>query len=255
MAIAARQGSVGARSTMGSLTQPRSAGRAGVKVFVAAEAEPQQEALTRVLRKNSSPEIVAKESRMPFDRAAMSGKGADILLLTSCGNFLEDLTVIRNVRVCQPNVEVVMLGKIGNDGEFLQCVRAGVRGYWSREAGPEEILQAIFEVRGGAAVCPGKLCAQLSRYFEAEAKSLPSASIHQRMRSYPPGTATNTPGGPRSHQQGNRQPLLAIRANRKKSLLSRAAQNRRGTPSQHRASLPRARLSPSTASLNSAAPT
>jgi len=98
---------------------------------------------------------------MPFDRAAISGKGADILLLTSCGNSLDDLTVIRNVRVCQPGVEVVMLGKIADDGEFLQCVRAGVRGYR-----PPSVPASS---------------AQLFCYFEAEAKSLPSASIHQRM--------------------------------------------------------------------------
>jgi DNA-binding NarL/FixJ family response regulator len=60
-------------------------------------------------------------------------------------------------------------------------VRAGVRGYLSEEASPEEILQAILEVREGAAVCPGKLCAGLFRYFETEAKSVPSATIHQRM--------------------------------------------------------------------------
>jgi DNA-binding NarL/FixJ family response regulator len=181
MATPARQRSVVTPHATGTLTLPRSAGRASVKVFVAAEAEPQQEALARLLRKSSSVEIIGKDSRIPFDHAAMSGKGADILLLTSCGNFLDDLTVIRNVRTSQPGVEIVMLGKIGDEGEFLQCVRAGVRGYLSRDAGPEEILQAIFEVRGGAAVCPGKLCAQLFRYFEAEAKSLPSASIHQRM--------------------------------------------------------------------------
>lgn len=74
-----------------------------------------------------------------------------------------------------------MLGALGNEGEFLQCVRAGVRGYLSRDAAPDEILQAIFAVRAGSAVCPGKLCAELFRYFETEAKSLPSASIHQRM--------------------------------------------------------------------------
>jgi DNA-binding NarL/FixJ family response regulator len=181
MVTPARQRSVVTPHATGTLTLPRSAGRASVKVFVAAEAAPQQEALIRLLRKNSAVEIIGKDSRIPFDHAAMSGKGADILLLTSCGNFLDDLTVIRNVRTSQPGVEIVMLGQVGDDGEFLQCVRAGVRGYLSRDAGPDEILQAIFEVRAGAAVCPGKLCAQLFRYFEAEAKSLPSASIHQRM--------------------------------------------------------------------------
>jgi DNA-binding NarL/FixJ family response regulator len=181
MVTPARQRSVVTPHATGTLTLPRSAGRASVKVFVAAEAAPQQEALIRLLRKNSAVEIIGKDSRIPFDHAAMSGKGADILLLTSCGNFLDDLTVIRNVRTSQPGVEIVMLGQVGDDGEFLQCVRAGVLGYLSRDAGPDEILQAIFEVRAGAAVCPGKLCAQLFRYFEAEAKSLPSASIHQRM--------------------------------------------------------------------------
>jgi DNA-binding NarL/FixJ family response regulator len=166
---------------VGSLTMPRAAARANARVFVAAETEMQQETLTGILRKSDSVEVVGQDSRAPFDPAAMSGKGADILLLTSCGNFLEDLGVIRNVRFIQPTAEVVMLGRIGDEGEFLQCVRAGVRGYLSRSAGPEEILQAIFEVRAGSAVCPGKLCAQLFRYFEAEAKSLPSASIHQRM--------------------------------------------------------------------------
>ncbi|MGA2418605.1 MAG: response regulator transcription factor [Candidatus Acidiferrum sp.] len=181
MATAARQRPVTASSTVGTLSLPRATVRPTVRVFVAAETELQLEVLTRLLRKNPSVEIAGIDRRSPFEVAAMVGKGADILLLTSCGNFLEDLTVIRSVRSSQPSAEVVMLGSTSNETEFLQCVRAGVHGYLARDASPEEILEAIFEVRAGAAVCPGKLCVQLFRYFEAEAKSLPSASIHQRM--------------------------------------------------------------------------
>jgi DNA-binding NarL/FixJ family response regulator len=188
MATAARQKSIAASNTLGTLTLPRLSARPAVRVFVAAEGEPQQDALARTLRKSASIEIVGKATEtpgkadfLPFDAAEMAGKGADILLLTSCGNFQEDISVIRNVRATQPGVEIVMLGRTDSEGEFLQCVRAGVRGYLSRDAAAEEILQAIFEVRAGSAVCPGRLCAQLFRYFEAEAKSLPSAGIHQRM--------------------------------------------------------------------------
>ncbi len=183
MPTVARQKPIAANNAMaiGTLSLPHAAARTRVKIFVAAETEPQQEALTRKLRRCASVEIVGQDSHTPFDATAMCDKGADILLLTSCGNFLEDLTVIRNVRDSQPGVDVVMLGKIGDEGEFLQCVRAGVHGYLSRDARTEEILQAIFDVRAGGAVCPGKLCAKLFRYFEAEAKSLPSASIHQRL--------------------------------------------------------------------------
>jgi DNA-binding NarL/FixJ family response regulator len=181
MATAARQRSLATPNTLATLTLPRASVHQRVKVFVAAEGALQQEVLLRQLRKSPSLEVVGKEEHAPFDPAALAGCGADILLLTSCGNFLDDLTVIRDVRSSQPGVEVVMLGALGNEGEFLQCVRAGVRGYLSRDAAPDEILQAIFAVRAGSAVCPGKLCAELFRYFETEAKSLPSASIHQRM--------------------------------------------------------------------------
>src|SRR5271163_4353692 len=119
MATAARQRPLTASSAIGTLSLPRATVRPTVRVFVAAETEPQQEVLTRLLRKNPSVEIAGKDCSSPFDVAAMVGKGADILLLTSCGNFLEDLTVIRSVRATQPGTEVVMLGSTSNEAEFL----------------------------------------------------------------------------------------------------------------------------------------
>src|SRR5271154_5939696 len=72
MATPARHRSVATPHATGTLTLPRSAGRASVKIFVAAEAEPQQEALARLLRKSSAVEVIGKDSRIPFDHAAMS---------------------------------------------------------------------------------------------------------------------------------------------------------------------------------------
>jgi DNA-binding NarL/FixJ family response regulator len=94
---------------------------------------------------------------------------------------VDDLNVIRNVRSSAPNVGIVMLGEIGEEQEFLQWVRAGVRGYLARDARAEEVIRAIVAVRAGAAVCPGILCARLFHYFESEAKSLPSAGVHLRL--------------------------------------------------------------------------
>jgi DNA-binding NarL/FixJ family response regulator len=166
---------------LGTLAVPRPTARPPVRVLLAAGPEFSPAALTRVLGKSSPVEVVGIESTVPFDANAMAGKGADILLLASCGNAMTDMSVVRQARATQPGVEIVMLGEACEEGDFLQLVRAGVRGYISPDAGAEQILQAIVEVRGGAAVCPGKLCAGLFRYFEREAKSLPSASIHQRL--------------------------------------------------------------------------
>jgi len=151
------------------------------RVFVAAETELLTEMYARMLKKNPGVDVVGQDCSTPFDPKTLAGSGAEILLLTSRGNFVEDLNVIRNVRSSVPEIEIVMLGEPGEEQEFLQWVRAGVRGYLTREARAEELVRAIVDVRAGAAVCPGKLCARLFRYFESEAKSLPSASVHQRL--------------------------------------------------------------------------
>lgn len=189
MATAARQKSLvaktfGAPGTLGpsaALNLALSKTETTARVFVAAETELLLEMYTRMLKKDAALEVVGRDARTPFDPAALAGSGANILLLTSCGKLLEDLDVIRGVRASEPNVEIVMLGEISEEAEFLQCVRAGVRGYLARDSRSEDILRAIMQVREGAAVCPGKLCARLFRYFESEAKSLPSASVHQRL--------------------------------------------------------------------------
>jgi DNA-binding NarL/FixJ family response regulator len=166
---------------MAGLAAARPRSSACTKVFVAVENQEMEIAFSRIMKKHADVEIVGMNCRPPLDASALAGSGAEILLLASCGDLLEDLTVIRNVRATEPGVEIVMLGAIGEEGDFLQCVRAGVRGYLARSAGGEELLQAVRDVRAGSAVCPGKLCARLFRYFESEAKSVPSASIHQRM--------------------------------------------------------------------------
>ncbi len=154
---------------------------AAARVFVAAETELLAEMYARMLKKGGVVEVVGRDCATPFDPRTLLGSAAEVLLLTSRGNFFEDLNVVRNVRATAPEMEIVMLGELGEEQEFLQWVRAGVRGYLTREARAEELVRAIVDVRAGSAVCPGRLCARLFRYFESEAKSLPSASVHQRL--------------------------------------------------------------------------
>jgi two-component system response regulator DegU len=182
MATATRQRIVAANGpTMAGLAAAKSRGSSSIKVFVALENQQTESEFVRLLKKYTDVEIVGMNCRAPLDPLALAGSGAEVLLLASCGDLLGDLTVIRNVRSTESSMEIIMLGDINEEGEFLQCVRAGVCGYLARNASSEEILRAVRDVRSGSAVCPGKLCARLFHYFESEAKSLPSASIHQRM--------------------------------------------------------------------------
>jgi DNA-binding NarL/FixJ family response regulator len=151
------------------------------RVFVAAENRLLREALSRMLVNGGDIEVAGIFMAEPFRAEELIKEQADILLLASRGSMNEDLTAIRKVRACAPNVQILLIGMAGEEAEFMQCVRAGVRGYLPKEAFAEEVVGGVRAVQAGEAVCPGTLCALLFHYFEREATSFPSASVRQRM--------------------------------------------------------------------------
>ncbi len=156
--------------------------RAGrTRVFVAAENRLMHDALLRMLSKRAEIEVVGSASGEVLNDAELLAVPADILLLSSRGEFAEDLRLIRRVRETAPDIRILLLGVTGGEAEFLQYVRAGIRGYLLRKAAAEDVLGAVKAVQAGHAVCPGPLCALLFRYFESEATTFPSATARQRL--------------------------------------------------------------------------
>jgi two-component system nitrate/nitrite response regulator NarL len=151
------------------------------RVFVAAENRLVREALSRMLARSGEIEVVGTDVTESFRAEDLIREETDILLLASRGNQIEDLAAIRTVRTAAPSVQILMIGVTGEGAEFLQCVRAGVRGYLPGDASAEDVIDAVRALQADKAVCPGTLCAVLFRYFESEATCLPSASMHQRL--------------------------------------------------------------------------
>ncbi len=152
-----------------------------VRVYVAAENRLLREALSRMLAKHPSIEIVGLHSSAPLDREALPEDAADMLLLISQGSVEEDLVSIQLVRARLPKMRILLIGMTKDNAEFLRCVRAGISGYMLPEASADEVIEGIRAVQDGKAVCPGALCTALFRYFEGEASGLPCASLQQRL--------------------------------------------------------------------------
>src|SRR5690349_15614401 len=131
-----------------------------------------------------------------------------ILLLSSKGNLELDLAEIRRIRSATPDSLILLIDVSGDETNFLQCIRAGVRGYLPRDASAEDVVEAVKSIHGGKAVCPGTLCAALFRYIEHEATMLPFRERPSAPGPYPARAATHSAGCRRPHQQGNREPLL-----------------------------------------------
>ncbi|HXN53682.1 MAG TPA: response regulator transcription factor [Candidatus Acidoferrum sp.] len=153
---------------------------AKLSVFVAADNRLLREALARMLTKKGNIEVTGLESAAPPQAESVAQTNADVLLLTSRGALNDDLLMIQQVRAAAPGVRILLLGMAKNSGEFLQCVRAGISGYLLHDASSDEVLEGVGAVHAGEAVCPGKLCTALFRYFESEGASLPCASARRR---------------------------------------------------------------------------
>jgi len=151
------------------------------RVYVAAENRLLREALSRMLTKQGDIEVVGLDASGPFRVEGLSEEKADVLLLTSRGSLAEDIFVIRQVRLTAPAVRILLVGMTEDEMEFFQYVRAGIKGYLPRDASAEDVLEAMRAVQAGEAVCPGLLCALLFRFFEREATSVHSATIHPRL--------------------------------------------------------------------------
>ena len=151
------------------------------RLFIAAPNRLLREALARMAGRLDDIEVVGMDAGEPFRAEQVDAKQAEILLLTSRGSINEDLLAIRKVRVTSPEVQILLIGGTGTETEFLQCVRAGVRGYLPRTASAEDVVNAVKTLRAGEAVCPHAFCGMLFRYLEREATAFPSATVHQRL--------------------------------------------------------------------------
>jgi len=172
-----------AASELGKKAGPDAGGVAKAKpsVFVAADNRLLREALARMLAKKGNIEVTGLEPTAPLQAEFVARTNADVLLLTSRGTFREDLLMIQQVRAAAPEMRILLLGKVKDEREFLQCVRAGISGYLLRDACSEEVLEGVRAVHAGEAVCPGALCTALFRYFENEAASMECVSPRRRL--------------------------------------------------------------------------
>jgi DNA-binding NarL/FixJ family response regulator len=180
MVRAERRGSLPAEEEAPQISASNGAGHKA-RVYVAAENRLLREALSRMLTRQGDIDVVGLKSAGPFRVEGLLEEEADILLLTSRGSLTEDIFVIRQVRLTAPKVRILLVGMTEDEMDFFQYVRAGIKGYLPRDASAEDVLEAMHAVQAGDAVCPGSLCAVLFRFFEREATSVHSATMHPRL--------------------------------------------------------------------------
>ncbi|MGW2544763.1 response regulator [Kitasatospora sp. NPDC001574] len=75
----------------------------------------------------------------------------DVVLMDLRMPRCDGVEATRRIRAAHPGTEVVVLTTYADDDSLFPALRAGARGYLTKDAGAEEIARAISNVRAGAA--------------------------------------------------------------------------------------------------------
>ncbi|MFC6883977.1 MULTISPECIES: response regulator transcription factor [Actinomadura] len=75
----------------------------------------------------------------------------DVVLMDLRMPRVDGVEATRRIKAAHPDVEIVVLTTYADDDSIFAALRAGARGYLTKDAGADEIARAVRAVRGGAA--------------------------------------------------------------------------------------------------------
>jgi DNA-binding NarL/FixJ family response regulator len=132
------------------MTAPRTTGRP-VRVLLADDQRLVRESLSTLFGLLPGIELVATASDGEEAVAMTLEHAPDVVLMDLRMPRMDGITAIRSLREQRPEVRVIALTTFADDESVLGALRAGARGYLTKDAGAEDIRAAILTVAAGEA--------------------------------------------------------------------------------------------------------
>ena len=122
-----------------------------VRVLLADDPRLVRESLGTMLGLLDGIDLVAMASDGEEALALAAEHSPEVVLMDLRMPRMDGITATRRLREEQPDVRVIALTTYADDESVLGALRAGARGYLTKDAGAEDIRAAIFAVAAGEA--------------------------------------------------------------------------------------------------------
>jgi DNA-binding NarL/FixJ family response regulator len=149
-------------------------------VFLLAQNRLLREALSKILSKKESLQVVGSCALMPHSLEEIASASPDVLVIDSFTTNVAHLEFARKIQQRLPGIRLVMIGMEGDGQPFLNAIREGAMGYVVKDASALEVVVAVKTVASGGAFCSPDLCAFLFR-FAAQQNQMPSFYARSRL--------------------------------------------------------------------------
>ncbi|MFE7316511.1 response regulator [Streptomyces sp. NPDC057555] len=122
---------------------------APIRVLVADDQRVTREGLMLLVGLNEGMEVVAGASDGAEAVALSQEHRPDVVLMDLAMPGTDGLTATRTLREIAPGTAVLVLTTYADDASVFPALRAGAKGYLTKDAGADEIERAIRAVHGG----------------------------------------------------------------------------------------------------------
>jgi DNA-binding NarL/FixJ family response regulator len=136
-----------------------------IKVLVVDDHRLVREGLTSLLRIHPELEVVGEASN--GDEAVSKSRTLepDVILMDISMPGMNGITATKVIKKEQPDVKVIMLTMLDQEGYVYEAVKSGATGYMLKNTGLEELVKGIKEVlKGGATLHPDAQAQLLKEY-------------------------------------------------------------------------------------------
>lgn len=149
-------------------------------VFLLAQNRLLREALSKILSKKESLQVVGSCALTTDSLADIVSAAPNVLVIDSFASSSEHLEFVREIQQRVAEIKLVVIGMEADAQPFLQAIREGAMGYLVKDASALEVVGAVRTVANGGAVCSPQLCAFLFR-FAAQQNQMPSFYARKRL--------------------------------------------------------------------------
>ncbi|MER5889937.1 response regulator transcription factor [Streptomyces sp. NPDC001941] len=129
----------------------RGAGTATARVVVADDQAVVREGIVMLLGLLPGIEVVGAARDGEEAVALVAELAPDVVLMDLRMPRVDGVEATRRIRADHPGTEVVVLTTYADDDSLFPALRAGARGYLTKDAGGEEIVRAVHDVLAGRA--------------------------------------------------------------------------------------------------------